>query len=144
MNKKIIIVLTLICALFVLASCETSLSLTFNVETGDSINVTLDTSNNDYSLKADDATFNIEKNGKLVAKGIFLTEDMLAQYFSAVKDEEGVELIDSAENYIFYHINDEWDRILKIENSDTGIALVNLVSEDSAVECFDLLTITAE
>ena len=142
--KKIIAVLTLICALFVFSSCETSLSLTFNVETGDSINVTLDTSNNRYSLKAGGAAFNIEKDGELVAKGIFLDENMLNQYLSTVTKQENVELIDNGEDYIFYHINNEWDRVFRVENSNTGIALVNLVSEDSAIECFDLLTITAE
>ena len=59
--KKIIAAALLLCA--VLTGCKNSSaqSLTFNVETGDSINVKLDTSDNDYKLKAEGSRRDVYK-----------------------------------------------------------------------------------
>ena len=48
-------------------------------------------------------------------------------------------------DYFFWCYNDtEWNYVIKINGSNTGIVLGNNVSEESAKECFNRLTITVE
>ena len=142
-SKKFVFIFIVIALLFVFASCSTYFSITYDVETGDSIKVQLDTTSG-YELENTGSTFEIHKNGELVTKGIFLTEDMMAPYLELSEDTDEVTVFDKDASSVFYHSGNEWNYVFRIDDSNTGIALVNLNSKESAEECKKLLTITAE
>lgn len=137
------LVLVTVLLLFALVSCTSSLSLTFTVETGDSIEVTLDSSTG-YLMKANGATFEIYKGDTLTTKGIFLNGDMMEPYLSIDENTPDVTLYEKTDDKVFYQSGNEWNYVFKVADSSTGIALVNLISKESAEECYSLLTITNE
>jgi len=102
--KKIIVAAALMCTLFVGCEVSSSASLTFNVETGDNINVELDTHKNDYELKADGSRFLVKEEDNEILKGIFLTTDMYDQYEASIM-ETGTILEDG--DYLFYEYEGE-------------------------------------
>lgn len=126
---------------------KSSKSYTYNVETGDKVKITLDTSNN-YNITSS-LPFTISKGDEDLAKGIFLDETGYKYYKKATESGANVTIIDSGSkdniDYIFYNYNDtEFNYVIKIKNSNTGILLGNNVSKDSAKECFDRLKIECE
>lgn len=123
---------------------RSSKSYTYNVETGDSIKITLDT-RDDYDITSS-LPFTISKDDEDLTKGIFLTETNYQYYKKATESGANVKVIDSGSNdnidYIFYNYNDtEFNYVIKVKDSKTGILLGNNVSEESAKECFDRLEI---
>lgn len=71
------------------------------------------------------------------------------QYVSVVNADEKAEMIDSGtkngNEYIFWCYNgSEYNCAILIKGSNTGIVLGNPVSEESAKECFNRLTISVE
>ncbi|MBP3707915.1 MAG: hypothetical protein J6J36_04840 [Clostridia bacterium] len=126
---------------------KTSKSFTYNVETGDKVKLTLDTSDN-YDLTSS-LPFTISKDDEDLTKGIFLTEGTHEYYKNATKQGSNVKIIDSGSkdgiDYIFYNYKDtEFNYVIKIKDSNTGILLGNNVSEESAKECFNRLEIECE
>ncbi len=72
-----------------------------------------------------------------------------AQFVEAIESDGNAVLLDSGtkdgNEYIFWSYNDsEFDYAILIDDSDTGIVLGNIVSQESAVECFNRLTISVE
>ncbi len=145
--KKKRLVCSILVAMFVLlaAGCTSSKTVTYNVETGDSISIKLDTSEG-YDISTD-VPFTISQNDETISQGTFITAESYQQYVDAVKSTEGVTIIDSGENdtceYLMWNNNDtEYDYVVLIKESDTGVLIGNNVSEKSAKECFDRLTIS--
>ena len=133
--------------LFVLTGCTTSKSFTYVVETGDKIKIKLDTSDG-YNLSSE-LPFTISKNNQILSQGIFITLETYEQYLDAINSDNLVYIIDSGNKngveYLFYSYNNsEFNYILKIENSNTGILLGNPNSEEEAKLCFELLEFSKE
>ncbi len=126
---------------------KTSKSFTYDVETGDKVKITLNTSDN-YDLTSS-IPFTISKDDEDLTKGIFLTEANYEYYKKAAEQGSNVKIIDSGSkdgiDYIFYNYKDtEFNYVIKIKDSNTGILLGNNVSEKSAKECFNRLEIECE
>lgn len=135
--------------LTLLSGCSTSSSkaFTFSVDTGDSVKVSLDTTGS-YDLSSD-VPFVISHEGKTLSQGAFMPTESYAQFVEAIESDENAVLLDSGtkdgNEYIFWSYNDlEFDYAILIEGSNTGIVLGNNVSQESAVECFNRLTLSAE
>lgn len=151
---RILSVLFIGVMLVLLTGCDSSSngvkfskSYTYNVETGDKVTLTLDTSD-DYNLTSD-LPFTISRGDEDLTKGIFLTETNYEYYKKAAQSGANVTIIDSGSkdniDYIFYNYNDtEFNYVIKIKDSHTGILLGNNVSEKSAKECFNRLKIECE
>lgn len=144
MKLKRIFAAVVSAACIMLAGCDfkTTRSYTYEVDTGDKVKVTLDTSDG-YKLSKD-VPFEISKDGEVQTTGSFLKENGFDLYKAAVGLEEDAEIIDSGEKdgheYIFVNVGDsEFNYVIKLGNSETGVLLGNKVSEDSAKECFERL-----
>ena len=154
-KKKIIIgvIILVVAIVLLLGKCTTSVSYTYKVETGDKIKVSLKTGNG-YKLTKE-SPFEIKKDGKVLSQGMFITLDGYEQYTAAVKLDPNAKVIETKEKgeieYTFYSYSDpttgkesEWNYIIKVKKSDTGLLIGNPISKKSAKECFDRLTITKE
>lgn len=135
--------------LTLLSGCSTSSSkaFTFSVDTGDSVQVRLVTSDG-YDLSSD-VPFVISHEGKTLSQGAFMPRESYEQFVGAIESDENAVLLDSGtkdgNDYIFWSYNDsEFDYAILIDGSNTGIVLGNIVSQESAVECFNRLTVSAE
>lgn len=138
--------MVLIFALSMMTGCNdnSTKAYTFSVDNGDSIKVFLNTMDN-YDISSE-LPFAITCNGELQSQGTFIQGDAFEQYKSVVENDENAELIDSGEKdgneYIFWCYNgSEYNFAILIADSNTGVVLGNVVSEESAKECFDRLTI---
>ncbi len=146
--KKILCSLVLMCAtLLVLTGCNTTKSYTYNVETGDKVKVSLNTSDG-YDLSSD-LPFKISKDGKTLSQGTFITMTGYNQYVNIAQTDGNAKILDSGTKngitYTFYSYNDsEFNYIIKIDNSNTGILLGNPNSKEEAETIFKLLTFSVE
>lgn len=147
MKKIFSTILLTIAVLVTLTGCTTSKSFTYNVSTGDMIKVELDTSDG-YDI-ASDLPFTISKDDKTLSQGDFITLDGYKQYMEAVDSDEKVKIIDSGSRddvtYTFYSYNNsEFNYIIKVNGSNTGIILGNPNSKSEAEECFKRLTFSMD
>lgn len=152
MRKKVIEWCLVLCALLAMTGCGTDSegtntykSYTFSVETGDSVKILLDTSD-DYDMTLD-LPFEISSDDEVLSQGIFITADDYEQYVEVVNNDEGAVLLESStkdgNQYIFWSYNDaEYDYAILIADSNTGVLLGNNVSKESAEECFERLEIS--
>lgn len=147
MKKKISVFILAITTVLLLAGCEakssSSKSYTYSVETGDSIKVSMDTSDK-YDITSE-LPFIVSCDGSTLSQGIFITANDYQAYANAIGEDENAVILDSGskdENeYIFWSYNDsEFNYAILIHDSGTGILLGNNVSEESARECFERLT----
>lgn len=128
-------------------SASSSKAFTFSVDTGDSVEVRLDTSGS-YDLSSD-VPFVISHEGNTLSQGAFMPAESYEQFVEAIESDENAILLDSGtkdgNEYIFWSYNDtEFDYAILIDGSNTGIVLGNNVSQESAVECFNRLTVSVE
>ena len=124
-----------------------SKAYTYSVATGDSVKIELDTSDN-YDISSD-LPFQITKDGEVLSEGTFIQGEMYSQYVEAVQNDEKGKVLDSGtvgENeYTFWEYNNsEYNYAILIGDSNTGILIGNIVSEESAKEVFERLEITLE
>lgn len=147
-KKLTAVCMVMIC--FLLAGCsgvstKTTISYTFSVTTGDSVKITLDTSNG-YSMTSD-VPFAITKDGETLSQGTFITADDYYSYAEAVETQENAKLLASDSNdrieYIFWSYSDtEYDYAILLKDASTGIILGNNISRESAEECFERMQFT--
>ena len=150
MNKIVTKLVALGVILLVLTGCTTYKAYTFEVKTGDDIKVQLKT-NDGYDITSD-VPFSIKKDDKKLSDGIFITIDSYDNYVSTAKNDSNANIIETSSNdnieYVFYSYNNnddnEWNYIIKVKNSKTGLIIGNPNSEKEAKEVFDRLTITKE
>lgn len=146
--KRIISFVSIVCVLLLMVGCgpsNTSMAYTFTVDNGDKIDVKLNTT--DGHELSSDVPFEVSYNGEPQSQGTFILADAYDQYVGAVEGDENATLLDSGtkdgNEYIFWSYNGvEFNYAIRIANSNTGILLGNIVSEESAKECFDRLTIS--
>lgn len=142
--SSLVIVITLILCL---TGCTTTKSYTFNVETGDSIKVKLNTSDG-YDISSD-LPFAISKDGATLSQGTFITIAGYNQYINTVNNDANSKVLDSGSKngvtYVFYSYNNsEYNYIIKVDGSNTGILLGNPNSQVEAETIFNLLTFSVE
>ena len=150
MKKTYLLIISILCVLFIGVGCgesSSSKAYTFNVDNGDSIRVAIDTSDN-YDISSD-VPFAISCENEVLSQGTFIHGSAYAQYVSVLESDANAELLDSGKkdgnDYIFWCYNgSEYNYAILIADSSTGIILGNVVSEESAKECFSRLTITIE
>ncbi len=126
-----------------LTACQSKKAVTYQVDTGDKITITLKTSG-DYDLTAE-VPFKITKDGKELSQGKFMSASSYDQLISMLSGRSDIQIVDSGEkdgnSYTFYSPNHvEYIYIIKINNSQTGVLLTNSHSQAEAQECFQLLT----
>lgn len=149
MKKALALVLSVALLIGLLTACSTksSKAYTFTVDNGDKIKVALNTEDN-YDLSSE-VPFTISCDGKTLSQGSFILAESYQQYVNVVNTDENAKLIDSGtkdgNEYIFWSYNDsEFNYAILIKGSNTGVVIGNPVSEESAKECFDRMTITIE
>ena len=143
--KKIVFLLCAFMLLCTACQFSTSKSFTFDVDNGDQIKVSLDTTGG-FDLSSQ-APFGISQNGKVLSEGTFIYSEYYDYYVEVVDNDSDAELLDSGtkdgNEFIFWCYNDvEYNYAILVRDSDTGVVIGNMVSEKSAKECFDRLTIT--
>ena len=150
--KKLLVTVVcgaLFCTMLVGCSAKTSLSATFNVDTGDKVKVTYDTTNSDNSFYFEDSSFYIGHKGETpVVSGCFAHEETWTYYTSAVSVDETASVIsiDETSNHesIVYSVDSEvgvqYVKLLHIPNSSTYVVLVTLESADILASEIDRLT----
>lgn len=149
MKKRRMVSRLAICILLmvlILNGCglNTSKSYTFSVETGDKVEISLNTGNG-YDLSSN-LPFTISKDDNVLSQGIFVSSDKYEEYIEAVKNDMDAKVLDSGTKdgieYMFWNYdNSEFNYAVLIKNSKTGIILGNNISKDSAEECFNRLKI---
>ena len=133
--------------LLTLTGCTKSKAYTFKVDTGDKIKVELNITDG-YDLSSS-LPFTISKEGNELSQGTFMTIDSYDEYVSAAKTSSLAKVIEEKSNnnieYIFYSYNSsEYNYIIKVKDSKTGILLGNPHTQEEAEKCFKLLTFSLE
>ena len=131
-------------------SASSSKSYTFNVETGDTIKVKLDTSNG-MSLSQKDGQFTVKKDEENILQGMFIHETGYNSYL-AIKGQQGMRVLEDTEKdgntYYMYEIEGESGTeenfVVWIRDSKTGMLIASLAGQEKAKEAFESLTITKE
>jgi len=147
MKRKLRLFLLAIVAIFLVTGCTTSKSFTYTVTTGDKIKVELNTTDG-YDISSN-VPFEISKDGETLSQGTFITLDGYEQYLEAVRSDSNAKVIDNGNKngatYMFYSYNNsEFNYIIKVNGSNTGILLGNPNSQAEAEEIFSLLTFSEE
>lgn len=148
-KKCVSVFLAAAAMVFALTGCQTSTSksYTFSVETGDSIKVSLNTADG-YDITSE-LPFVVSCDGNTLSQGTFIVADGFELYKEMINGDESAVILDSGSKdgneYIFWSYNDsEFDYVILVNDSGTGILLGNNVSEESAKECFERLTFSVE
>lgn len=144
-SKKIFaILILLIMVMLIITGCNkhTSKSYTYNVETGDQIEVKMDTTEG-YDMTSK-LPIEFSKDDKVISQGTFGQENAYDLYYENIKDNSNIILIEekSKDNidYFFYEYDGkEYNYIIKIKDSKTCFMLGNNISKDSAQEIFQKL-----
>lgn len=134
--------------LFCLAGCgsvHTYMTYTYSVNTGDSVDLKFDTTNG-YQITSN-IPFEISKDGEVLSTGTFIISDGYQMYVDAVNTDENAKVIETGSTdtceYLMWNYNDsEYNYVIYIKNSSTGILIGNTVSEESAKEVFGRLQIS--
>lgn len=144
-SKRIIIVsIFLIVMAVLLTGCEShsSKSYTYDVETGDKIEIKMNTTGG-YDMTSK-LPIKFSKDDEVISQGAFGKENVYDLYYDKLKSDSDVNLIEekSKDNikYFFYEYKgSEYNYIIKIKDSDTCFILGNNVSRKSAQEIFEKL-----
>lgn len=146
-KRKVLFLILLVITAVLASGCnfETSKNVTFAVETGDSVNIKLDTTGGfDMNFEV---PFSLYLNSQEVAKGTFIYAEAYDQYKAAISTDEGAELLDSGTKdgnpYVFWEYDgSQYNYAVMIDGSDTAVLVMSTVSREAAEECFDRLTFT--
>lgn len=149
MKKRISIVMTaVIISVMMLAGCSADKSVTYNVDTGDSVKITVDAKAG-YNISME-LPFTVTKDDATVLNGSFIYAEYYDTYREVVDAEAGAVLLDEGtrdgNDYFFYSFEGnsgtEYDYIILVNNSQTAIAMASLVGEKEASEAFQAMTIS--
>ncbi len=147
MKNQIKVLGIMVAMILMLTGCNSSMSLTFNIETGDNIQIKLDTSTG-YTLKQVDGMFTVcDEEENDVLQGFFVTEEMYNLYLEAVNSPDTT-IIETAQqngcSYTQYQFvadtHTENNFICWVDGSNTGVVLASIESMEEAEEAFDLLS----
>ena len=139
----IVVAVIIITAILILGKFTTKLSYTYEVNTGDKISLSLNTTDG-YSM-TQDMPFSITKDDGIISRGTFIEASAYEVYESSMDLIDGIVNSDKGEKdgitYLYFNYNNtEFDYIIKINDSNTGLLLSNSISEESAKEMFDRLS----
>lgn len=151
MKKVLMAMAALLLVLAVCSGCETSSSksFTFDVDTGDSIKIEMDTSGGEYDITST-VPFEITKSDEVVTEGRFLFEEAYTEYVEAVNIDTEATILDSGvtangNEYVFWTFAEqEFNYVIMVDESQTALLLANEVSRESAEACFQRLTISVD
>ena len=142
--RKLFYLLVISSIIFLLVGCTTTKYYTYKINNGDKIKITIKT-NNGYDINYN-TPFELSKNKEIISYGFFIDSDEFEKYKELGNDNNKFEMIENNSNddieYIFYKYNTdstEYNYVIKIKNSNTGIAIANNISLDSAKDMFEHL-----
>lgn len=141
--KKGLLISFLCLVILLVSGCSKYKAYTYEVDTGDTVvvKVTLDEG---YDILPE-LPFTVVKNGDIVLTGEFLTKEGYELYANNIAEDSRSTIIEENENkdikYIFYSNNEVWYYIVSIKDGNTGLRLENKISEESAKEAFNNLSI---
>lgn len=146
-RNRIAILLCAALLVMLLAGCQSSQSLTFKIENGDIIKVTLDTSDG-YNLSQEDGVFTVQKDGEDLLNGIFLTAEGYDAKANAVLTSPDATILeaspeDSPTKFLYQFEGDagtETDLLFKVDGAETGVIIGSLYSLEEIEGVFKQLT----
>lgn len=151
MKRLLCLCLALLLAVGLLACGENAdssiVSYTYSVDNGDKIKLTLDTTGG-YAM-ASELPFSIMCDSEILTQGTFIEGSAYDDYVSAVEGDEDAQILDQGtkdgNDYLFWcYGGSEYNYAVRVAGSQTGLLLGNVVSQASAEECFQRLTISAQ
>ncbi len=139
----VLIAIAIIVSVVLILGNNKKISNTYEVNTGDKIVLTLNTSGG-YSMTSD-MPFSITKDEGIISRGTFIESAAYEVYESSMGLIDGIVNSDKGEkngiSYLYFNYNNtEFDYIIKINDSNTGVLLSNSISEESAKEIFEKLS----
>ena len=142
MKRLIKVITVFILSIFVVTGCNKTISVTYNVQTGDKVEVVLNTKEN-YKLTTD-VPFKINRGDDLVTIGQFLTEDGYQYYVSTIATDPKVS--DKREDkkddhtYVYWtYDNRSYEYLIYLKDSKTAVLLVTDTTKEDADKVFDML-----
>ena len=151
MKKRISFLITIpLACIMMLSACttKTSKEVTYNVDTGDSVKITIDTKEGfDITM---DVPFTVSKGDTDIFTGSFIYAEYYDVYRQVVEEGSDAVLLDEGSkdgnNYFCYsfegNAGTEYDYFILIKDSETAIAMASLVGEKEASEAFKAMTIS--
>lgn len=141
--KKFQVLLAMISLSLILVGCTTSKSISYKVETGDTVEIKLNTTDG-YDINYE-IPFKVFKDDEQLSAGEFITENGYDFYIDTVENDEKSKVLDTGKideiTYTFYtYDNSEFNYIIKINDSKTGIILGCDKSKEIAKKVFESLT----
>ncbi len=152
--KKMICLVAVLAATLLLGACTTYLTttMTYEVDTGDSISVTVDAKAG-YSQDGQ-VPFTVSKDGEAVLVGAFMTQENFQAYETALTEAppEGVQLLEQGEKdgntYLFFQYDGDsgtgYNYVVEVNGSSTGVMLGSEASQEEAESCFAAITFSVE
>ncbi len=147
LKKALVCLLSGVLVLALMTGCTSSFAYTFRIDNGDSIKISLDTT--DKFKISSQVPFTISQDGTDLMHGSFIRGDAYEQCLDIIKSDESNVITDSGvkdgNTYTYWISNGtSYNYVILVNGSNTGVVLENHISEESAKECFNRLTITAE
>lgn len=144
--------LLLLSLLLLLSSCaeDNTMTVIFDVDTGDTVTVKLDMSDG-YTMDYGETTY-FMLDGETVMEFIFIGIEEYNSYLDAIYDVEYFEVVSEFEKdgnqcILFYADSGdfwEYDYILRLGNTDTAMLFGSLYPLEVAEDCFSHITISVE
>ena len=146
MKKNMVVVLTMFT--FFLTGCSFTKSFTFNVGTGDKIEISLKTKSGEKYDIFPSAPVKITKDDITVGVIGFCTYEEYVNNISIIRNIEGYTILEEGENngvaFILFKFENEnkiqFGYNALVKNSMTGIVFENNISQESLKEAFEHLT----
>ena len=142
MKRLIKVITVFVLSIFVVTGCNKTISVTYNVQTGDKVEVVLNTKEN-YKLTTY-VPFKINRCDDLVTIGQFLTEDGYEYYVSTIATDPKVS--DKREDkkddhtYVYWtYDNRSYEYLVYLKDSKTAVLLVTDTTKEDADKVFDML-----
>lgn len=151
--KKFVYVALMGAMLLLLTACggASSKSITFDTGTGDKVKVTLNTTDG-LTLSQEDGVIVVEEGEETILQGFFIDLDMVAAYVEEIEANDSIVVLDQGEQngitYVFHSVAHEtfteYDYLIRINDSNTGVLIGSAISEEKAKEGFAALSFSVE
>jgi hypothetical protein len=121
-----------------LTACHTTKAHTFNVWTGDAVQIELNTSTG-IDLTENDGSFAINKGNETIANGVFITSIQKNSYTAAIQGDPDAEVTSNTDDVFAWTYDDgksdvEHNRILSINGTDkTYVMLVSDIENEADI-----------
>lgn len=141
MQVKLPLILCLLIS-FCLTACEAHMSLSYNMDTGDAIKVTLDVEDGRCLVPEEDG-FAVGRDGQTLLSGRFMPFEEYFDYVLSFDDLEVYEIVpeDDTPTYYFFEVDRvEGDQLIfltQVEDSPTGAVMcASGISVEEAEDAF--------